>query len=109
MNETHMSAPPLGAIEAADVAAVQVTAVQTAMELDLFSLIATGHGELTAIAAATGCHPRGIQVLLDALCPLGLLVKARGRYTLSPTAEAYLVRGSPGFGTSYAQGRRDST
>jgi 8-O-methyltransferase len=76
---------------------VQATAVQTAMELDLFSVVAAGHEELDVIAAATKCDPRGMRVLLDALCPLGLLVKTRGRYTLSPTAEAYLVRGSPGY------------
>jgi 2-polyprenyl-3-methyl-5-hydroxy-6-metoxy-1,4-benzoquinol methylase len=97
MNDTQALAPPLGAIETADSIGVQATAVQTAMELDLFSLIAAGHERLETIAATAGCNPRGMRVLLDALCALGLLVKAQGRYTLSPTAEAYLVRGSPGY------------
>ena len=36
-----------------------------------------------------------MRVLLDALCPLGLLHKSDGTYALTPTSEAYLVRGAP--------------
>ena len=49
------------------------------------------------IGKATGCHQHGLRTLLDALCPIGLLQQAEGRYELTPTAEAYLVRGSPAY------------
>jgi ubiquinone/menaquinone biosynthesis C-methylase UbiE len=47
------------------------------------------------IAVALQCSARGMRVLLDALCPLGLLHKAGGTYALTPTSQAYLVRGMP--------------
>jgi 2-polyprenyl-3-methyl-5-hydroxy-6-metoxy-1,4-benzoquinol methylase len=43
----------------------------------------------------TQCSLRGMRVLLDALCPLGLLSKSAGSYALTPTAQAYLVRTAP--------------
>jgi len=90
-------APPMSAIEMADNVGLQVTAVQTAMELDLFTIIADGHHRLEQIGKATGCHQHGLRTLLDALCPTGLLQHVEGRYELTPTAEAYLVRGSPAY------------
>jgi len=38
-----------------------------------------------------------MRVLLDALCPLGLLSKSAGSYALTPTAQAYLVRIAPTY------------
>jgi len=97
VTEYLVQAPPMGAIETADNVGLQVTAVQTAMELDLLTIIAGGYHSLEAIGMATGCHPRGLRTLLDALCPVGLLQQANGRYELTATAEAYLVRGSPAY------------
>jgi len=68
---------------------------KTALELDLFSLIGQGHRTLESISLATQCHERGMHVLLDALCPLGLLDKSGNDYTLAPVAEVFLVRGKP--------------
>jgi 8-O-methyltransferase len=87
----------MGAIETADSIGLQVTAVQTAMELDLFTIIAAGSQRLEEIGKATGCSHHGLRTLLDALCPIGLLQQAKGRYELTATAEAYLVRGSPAY------------
>jgi hypothetical protein len=52
----------MGAIEIADSAGLQVTAVQTAMELDLFTIIAGGRHCLEEIgnppgATIMGCAP----------------------------------------------------
>lgn len=54
-----------------------------------------GSASLPELAQATGCHERGLAVLLDALCPLGLLDRDASGYRLTPTADAYLVRGRP--------------
>jgi len=95
--EYIVQAPPMGAIEIADSVGLQVTAVQTAMELDLFTIIAGGRHCLEDIGKATGCNHHGLHILLDALCPIGLLQQAEGRYELTATAKAYLVRGSPAY------------
>jgi ubiquinone/menaquinone biosynthesis C-methylase UbiE len=88
--------PSLGVIDEVNTLGLKVTVLKTAMELDVFTTIASGHQHLEEIAHATCCSVRGMRVLLDALCPLELLSKAEGLYTLTPTAEAYLVRKAPG-------------
>jgi 2-polyprenyl-3-methyl-5-hydroxy-6-metoxy-1,4-benzoquinol methylase len=87
----------MGAIELADTIGLQVTAVQTAMELDLFTIIASGGHCLEEIGQTSGCNPHGLRTLLDALRPTGLLQQTNGRYELTATATAYLVRGSPAY------------
>jgi 2-polyprenyl-3-methyl-5-hydroxy-6-metoxy-1,4-benzoquinol methylase len=82
----------LGVIEEISTQGLKVTVLKTAMELDVFTTIASGHQRLEEIARATRCSVRGMRVLLDALCPLGLLSKSAGGYALTPTAQAYLVR-----------------
>ena len=97
MIEYSVQAPSMGAIEMADSVGLQVTAVQTAMELDLFTIIASGRYCLEEISRSAGCNHHGLRTLLDALCPIGLLQQTDGRYELTATAEAYLVRSSPGY------------
>ena len=71
--------------------------VLSAIELDLFSAIATLQDKATAreIAQCTGCEARGIEVLLNALAALNLLSKAAGVYANAPLAKRYLVSGAP--------------
>jgi SAM-dependent methyltransferase len=87
--------PPMGVIGEVDCVGLKVAALKAAMELDVFTTIARGSHSLEAIAAALQCSVRGMRVLLDALCPLGLLHKTSGTYALTPTSQAYLVRGAP--------------
>lgn len=82
-------------IEEIDTLGLKWTVFKTALELDVFTTIASGHRHLEEIARATQCSVRGISVLLDALCPLELLSKSAGSYALTPTAQAYLVRTAP--------------
>jgi (2Fe-2S) ferredoxin/predicted O-methyltransferase YrrM len=73
-------------------------AALTAIELDVFTAVHAG-GESGASAAEvaerTATSLRGMAVLLDALCALGLLVKQAGRYRNGATAESHLRAGSP--------------
>ena len=79
----------------------KATVFKAALELDLFTVIAGGHQTLHDVVAATQCSERGIRRLLDALCSLGLLGKSEGRYALTPTSEAFLVRGKPSYKGDY--------
>jgi hypothetical protein len=87
--------PSLGVIDEVNALGLKVTVLKTAMELDVFTTIASGRQRLEEITQATRCSIGGMRVLLDALCPLGLLSKSEGCYALTPTAQAYLVRTAP--------------
>lgn len=89
--------PPMGAILEADEIGVVATAVKTAMELDVFEIIAKGNHTAEEIARATDCSVRGMSVLLDVLCVKNLLDKNNGYYSLTPTSETYLIRSGRGY------------
>jgi len=67
----------------------------TALELDLFTIIHSGHHSINQIVRSTQSSIRGVKAILEDLCTIGLLNKHHFQYWLSPTAEAFLVRGSP--------------
>lgn len=69
----------------------------TAVQLDVFTALAGGAMTAADAAKAANASVRGIQMLLDALVSLELLHKHANRYSLSPEAETYLVRGRDGF------------
>jgi ubiquinone/menaquinone biosynthesis C-methylase UbiE len=74
--------------------------VKVALELDVFNIIAEGHHTIEHIADEGKASMRGMEILLNALCPLGFLTKANDRYELTPMSAAYLVRGSPSYSAS---------
>jgi ubiquinone/menaquinone biosynthesis C-methylase UbiE len=67
------------------------------IRLDVFSLLASGHATVMAVARAAGASERGMRMLLDALTALQLLTKSGGRYRLTPATERYLVRDSSDY------------
>lgn len=73
----------------------KTAALQAAIALDLFSVV--GGDALTAdeLAARTHAALRGIRILCDFLCVLGLLEKRDGRYCQSADAARFLDRASP--------------
>lgn len=77
--------------------AIKAQLVRTALELGVIPTVAAGHHDAEGIAAASGCSPAGMRILLDGLCALGLLRWSEGAYTLTATAEAYLVPGKPTY------------
>jgi len=97
MNSNETTTPSLDVIDELDGWGLKYTVVRLALELDIFTTIATGHRTLEEIAAAVCASKRGARILLDALCPLGFLRKSQGVYSLTPTAEAFLVRGKPTY------------
>jgi C-methyltransferase len=99
MNAVNISIPSMGAILEADDQGTVVTIVKTAMELDVFEIIAQGNQRVEDIARAANCNVRGMGILLDVLCVKGLLGKSNGQYQLTPTSETYLVRSGRGYCT----------
>ncbi len=73
--------------------AVQV--LQSAVELDVFSKMAAGAQDATAVAKALDADTHATEVLLNALCSLGFLLKKDGRYQLNELSQNYLVKSSP--------------
>jgi predicted O-methyltransferase YrrM len=67
----------------------------TAVELDLFSLLARGPLASSEVARRLELAPRGAAILLDALVPMGLLQKQDGCYTCPAEVAAVLSTDSP--------------
>ncbi len=70
--------------------------VISAAELDLFTLLSDRARTAADITAAIDGDPRGVTILLDALCALGLLEKSDGAYRAEASAAALLSKDAPG-------------
>jgi SAM-dependent methyltransferase len=68
----------------------------SAVELDLFSLLAEASLSADEVAARLKSDPRATTVLLDALAAMGLLEKAGDRYRATAEAGALLSADAPG-------------
>jgi ubiquinone/menaquinone biosynthesis C-methylase UbiE len=69
----------------------------TGVELNVFSLIATGKRTTKEIAEAAGASSRGMVTLLDALTAIGYLRKNGSRYGLQPVSTAFLLPGGEDY------------
>jgi len=76
---------------------LKATVLKAAIELEIFTRLAEGHHTVPALSRIGGTNERGTRILLDALCFVGLLTKQHAEYRLSPTAEAFLVKGKPSY------------
>jgi 2-polyprenyl-3-methyl-5-hydroxy-6-metoxy-1,4-benzoquinol methylase len=86
-------APSIDLLSNLELGVWKATVLKAGLELDVFTAISIGNHTLKDVVEATECDERGLRILLDALCPLGLLSKSKGEYFLTPTSEAFLVRG----------------
>lgn len=103
MNDAHGpqgGAPPQGGPEMflqMSFSHVPARVLAASVRLGLFSHIAGGARTAADVAAAASASARGTRMLLDALVTLGLLMKERDHYALTPPAAQYLVRESPDY------------
>jgi len=67
----------------------------TAYELDLFTVLESGDKFSSEVAHVLGTGERATDRLMNALCALGLLEKRAGRFSNTPSASQFLVRGKP--------------
>ncbi len=75
----------------------QAAVLKAAIELEVFTRIAEGNRSLPAFLRITGLNERGARLLLDALVNIGLISKAGFDYMLTPTTEAFLVKGKASY------------
>jgi hypothetical protein len=71
--------------------------LMTAIELDLFSVLARGALDADALRARLGLHPRSARDFFDTLVALGMLERDGGRYRNTLETELYLDRGKPTY------------
>lgn len=69
-------------------------ALFTAIHFDLFTHLAEAPLDAAQAARAMDLHPDRATTLLTALTALGLVARRDGRYSNSPAAEAFLVKGA---------------
>lgn len=72
-------------------------ALRAAIELDLFSQLATGSSTADELGTACRSETRGIRILADYLTILGFLSKDGDRYLLTPDSKLFLVRQSQAY------------
>jgi hypothetical protein len=78
-------------------------ALKAAIELDLFTAIATTDGTSTDVAARCNASERGVRILCDYLTMNGFLDKQGSRYSLTQDSAAFLDRRSPAYLGSVAE------
>lgn len=97
MHETTFS-PPSPALLFETINAYQRTAaIKSAIELDIFSVIAQGHTTAPDIAHNSQASERGVRILLDYLVIIGFLTKTENNYALTHDSAAFLDRRSPAY------------
>jgi SAM-dependent methyltransferase len=73
-------------------------ALLSAVELDVFTVLAKGPLDIKSLVSRIGIHERGARDFFDALVALGLLYRdPEGRYRNQPDTDLYLDRGKPTY------------
>ena len=72
-------------------------ALNSAIELDLFTAIDGGDKTIAAIATRCGASERGTRILCDYLATIELLTKSGDTYHLTPDSTAFLSKRSPAY------------
>jgi len=72
-------------------------ALLSAVELGLFTELATGPKTAEEIQARLGLHPRGTRDFLDTLVALGMLRRDVGKYDNTPETGLFLDRNKPSY------------
>lgn len=100
--ESNQAKPDLGGIHELLFGASKALALKLAIEIDVFTMIASGNTTLESLSKATKMSVAGASALVNALCGLGFLTKQSTQYHLTQTSETFLVRGIPTYyGDSY--------
>lgn len=98
------SSAPVGAMELTPARIMETlngyqrsAALRGAIELGVFTALASGHDTVEAAARACEASPRGMRILCDYLTISGFLQKHGERYTLAPDAALFLDERSPAY------------
>jgi SAM-dependent methyltransferase len=77
--------------------------LRTAIDLEIFTHVAHGRRTPSALAASCKADERGVRIVADALCAIGLLSKSGGEYVLPPLVEMMLVKDSPAYAGAFTR------
>jgi hypothetical protein len=69
----------------------------SAVEMEVFTLIAQHPGTLEELQGRLGLHPRAARDFLDALVALGFLQRIDGRYVNTPASDLFLDKRKPSY------------
>jgi len=69
----------------------------SAVELGLFTALATGPHDAEALTQRLGLHPRGARDFFDALVALGMVQRDGTHYRNTPATDLYLDRAKPSY------------
>ena len=72
-------------------------ALRSAIEIDLFSKLASGPETAEGLAAACQVAVRGVRILADYLTIVGFLTKSGDQYVLTADSAVFLTRQSPAY------------
>ena len=72
-------------------------AVKGAVELEVFTALAQGSNTAEALAGHCQADTRGMRILCDYLCVMGLLEKSGSTYELTADSAVFLDRNSPAY------------
>lgn len=98
MSAAPQSAPPTPERIYNAINAFQLTeAMNAALELGLFTVIAEGATDAASIALQVNASERGVRILCDYLTVKGFLTKSDGHYGLAPDSAIFLNRNSPAY------------
>ncbi len=81
----------------------RTAALKAAIDLDVFTAVGDGPGDVASIARHCSASERGIRILCDFLAINGILDKQDGQYRHSPASAAFLDPRSPASLASIAQ------
>lgn len=81
----------------------RTAALKAAIDLDVFTAVGDGPGDVASIARHCKASERGIRILCDFLTINGVLVKESGVYKHTPTSSLFLDPRSPACLASVAQ------
>jgi 2-polyprenyl-3-methyl-5-hydroxy-6-metoxy-1,4-benzoquinol methylase len=75
----------------------KTAALKAAVDIDLFTAIGDSPVTATELAQRCGAEERGVRILCDYLVVLGLLIKVRNQYALTPDTATFMNRKSPAY------------
>ena len=73
----------------------KTAALVAAVKLDLFTLVGPGVTTSEELSRKTQAAPRGVRILCDSLCVMGMLQKQEAGYSLTLASRLYLDNSSP--------------
>ena len=69
----------------------------SAVEMGVFTELARGPQEFSALCGTLGLHPRSARDFLDALVALGFLKRSQNQYSNAPDTDLFLDRNKPSY------------